>query len=92
MPRSQAHLCRRVLTERVGGRPTTDPSRHQEGTRTLIVRGVTDQPGTTPPASATASQRAALIGRLAAELALLTTVGDVEGARVLNEAIGRLLL
>ena len=50
-----------------------------------------DQPWTTPPASAASTPRAAAIGRLAADLAALATVGDVHGAHVLHEALGRLL-
>jgi hypothetical protein len=43
------------------------------------------------PAALSASPRASLLARLAGELAALTTAGDLEAARVVNETIGRLL-
>jgi hypothetical protein len=41
--------------------------------------------------STSSSPRAGALATLAGELARLSTAGDLEGARVLNETIGRLL-
>jgi hypothetical protein len=41
--------------------------------------------------AASSSPRAAVLATLAGELARLSAAGDLEGARVLNETIGRLI-
>jgi hypothetical protein len=45
-----------------------------------------------PACDSTREPRAALVATLAATLAELVAAGDLDGARVVNEAIGKLLL
>jgi hypothetical protein len=61
-----------------------NPAEHAEGV-------VEPAPFESPICANSPNPRAAAVATLAAELARLSAAGDLEGARILNETIARLL-